>query len=59
MSMSNIELQLENGVKLSAPFGVWLAAILATSPAEQQTAIKEQVGQMMEQQERSNVLPEH
>jgi len=49
MAMNNIELQLENGETLSAPLGIWLAAVLATLTPEQQTAVKERVGQMTKQ----------
>lgn len=51
--MNTIELQLDNGEKLSAPLGIWMAALLATLSPEQQTSVKERVGQMVKQQ---NVL---
>ena len=44
--MNTIELQLENGDKLSAPLGIWLTAVLSTLSSEQQTAVKERVSQM-------------
>ena len=49
-SRNTIELKLENGDTLSAPLGIWLAALLATLSPEQQTSVKEHVGQMMKQQ---------
>ena len=48
--MNTIELKLDNGDTLSAPLGMWLAAILATLPPEEQTSVKEKVGQMVKQQ---------
>ena len=51
--MNTIVLELDNGDKLSAPLGIWLAAMLATLSPQQQTNVKERVGQMMKQQ---NVL---
>jgi len=53
MSMDTISLDLENGDKLSAPLGIWMAALLASLSPEQQTAVKERVGQMAKQK---NVL---
>ena len=48
--MNTIELKLDNGDTLSAPLGMWLAALLATLSPEQQTSVKERVGQMVKQQ---------
>jgi len=46
--MNTITLNLNNGQEISAPIGIWLAALLATLPEHQQTGVKERVAQMME-----------
>jgi len=56
MQMNMITLELDNGDKLAAPIGIWVAALLSELPAEQQTKVKERVGQMMKQAQRQPQL---
>lgn len=55
--MNTITLNLDNGETLSAPIGIWLAAMLSSLPHEQQTAVKEQVAQMVRDQKL--LIPQH